>query len=164
VAVATAADGTTVKDIRSQIKATVSSITTVDLAGISRIEELFAVVLAAAAMILFVALTLNERRLEFASMAAAGLSLRSLAVFVWSEAALILIVGLALAAGLGTLLSYMLVAMLTHVFDPPPDTLAVPWVFLAALTGAAVGGAALAVTFGAHSLKRLPLGTILREQ
>jgi putative ABC transport system permease protein len=43
VAQATAADGTTVKDITSQVAATVSSITTVDLTGISRIEEVFVV-------------------------------------------------------------------------------------------------------------------------
>ena len=46
VAQATAADGTTVKDITSQVAATVSSITTVDLTGISRIEEVFVVILA----------------------------------------------------------------------------------------------------------------------
>ena len=42
---------------------------------------------------------------------------------------------LLLAAGLGWLLAQMLVAMLTHVFDPPPDHLAIPWGFLAALGG-----------------------------
>ena len=38
---------------------------------------------------------------------------------------------IALAALLGWLLAEMLVAMLQHVFDPPPDHLAVPWAFLA---------------------------------
>jgi hypothetical protein len=33
--------------------------------------------------------------------------------------------GLVLAAGLGWLLSLMLVAMLQHVFDPPTDHLAI---------------------------------------
>ena len=49
---------------------------------------------------------------------------------------------LALAALLGWLLAEMLVAMLQHVFDPPPDRLAVPWVFLGGLGGAAVAGGA----------------------
>ena len=43
-----AADGTTVKNIASRPRRPSSSITTVDLTGISRIEEVFAVVLAAA--------------------------------------------------------------------------------------------------------------------
>src|SRR2546423_1791418 len=43
VAVATKAQGTVVKDIRAQTAQTVSSITTVDLSGISRIEEAFTI-------------------------------------------------------------------------------------------------------------------------
>jgi putative ABC transport system permease protein len=161
---ATASDGATVKDIRSQIAATVSSITTVDLTGISRIEEVFVVVLAAAAMILFVALALGERRQELATMAAVGARLNEMAAFIWSEAALILGAGLVLATVLGWLLSQMLVAMLTHVFDPPPDALAIPWTFLGGLAGAAAVGTLVAMAFAVHALKRLPLSSILREQ
>ena len=79
VAQATAADGTTVKDITSQLAATVSSITTVDLTGISRIEEVFVVVLAGAAMALFVTLAMGERRREFAVMAAVSATRREIA-------------------------------------------------------------------------------------
>jgi putative ABC transport system permease protein len=154
----------TVRDIHSQIAATVSSITTVDLAGISRIEEVFVVILAAAAMMLFVVLALGERRQELATMAAVGARLNEMAAFIWSEAALILGAGLALAAVLGWLLSKMLVAMLTHVFDPPPDTLAIPWAFLAGLAGAAALGLLVAMVFATQALKRLPLSSILREQ
>ncbi len=59
VAAATRTQGTLVKNIRQQTAQTVSSITTVDLAGISRIEEGFALALAAAAMALFVAVALG---------------------------------------------------------------------------------------------------------
>jgi putative ABC transport system permease protein len=164
VAAATASDGTQVKNIREQAAQTVSSITTVDLTGISEIEEAFAVVLAAAAMGLFVALGLAERRHEFATMAALGHSLRDIGAFLWSEAILVLGVGLALAAGLGWLLSEMLVAMLQHVFDPPPDALAVPWTFLVELAGAAVLATLAATALAARGLRRLPLGAILRER
>src|SRR4029077_526962 len=51
VAAATASAGTSVKDIRAQAAQTVSSITTVDLGGISRIEEAFALVLAAGGVV-----------------------------------------------------------------------------------------------------------------
>ena len=54
--------GASVKNIQQQVQQTTSSITTVDLNGISRIEQLFAVILAAAAMALFVALSMAERR------------------------------------------------------------------------------------------------------
>src|SRR4029077_11634014 len=126
VAAATAPFGVSVKDIRAQTAQTVSSITTVDLRGISRIEEAFVLVLAAAAMALFVGVGLAERQQELATMAALGASLRRAAAFLWSEAVLVLVPAVALAALLGWLLAEMLVAMLQHVFDPPPDRLAVP--------------------------------------
>jgi putative ABC transport system permease protein len=164
LAQATAAQGTIVRNITQQTQQTVSSITTVDLRGISHIEEAFTVALAAAAMALFVALAVIERRLEFATMAAVGAKLRSIAAFVWSEAVLVLVAALLLAAGLGTLLALMLVAMLQHVFDPPPDHLAVPWGYLGGLCGAALLAAGLAVFLSGRALRRLPLGRLLREQ
>jgi putative ABC transport system permease protein len=164
VAAATGRFGASVKDIREQTAQTVSSITTVNLRGISRIEEAFMLALAAGAMALFVAVNLAERRHELATMAALGASLRRAAAFLWSEAALVLVASLALAAVLGWLLAEMLVAMLRHVFDPPPDHLAVPWAFLAGLGGAAVIGCLAAAALAAMQIRRLPLGTILREE
>ncbi|MDX6495856.1 MAG: putative transport system permease protein, partial [Gaiellales bacterium] len=156
--------GASVKNIQQQVEQTTSSITTVDLNGISRIEQLFAVVLAAAAMALFVALSMAERRHEFAAMTAVGASLRDVGAFLWSEAAMVLGASLALAAGLGWLLSEMLVAMLQHVFDPPPDALTVPWQFLIELGLAAIVSGVLAVALTLRVLGRMRLGAILREQ
>jgi putative ABC transport system permease protein len=97
-------------------------------------------------------------------MAAVGVPLREIGTFVWSEAALVLGAAIALAIGLGWLLSEMLVAMLQHVFDPPPDSLAVPWGFLAGLGGAALLATLLAVALVARRLRGLELGAILREE
>ena len=152
------------KDIRRQTVETASSITTVDLRGISRIEEAFVLVLAAAAMALYVSVALAERRHELATMSALGASLSRTAAFLWSEAALVLAFSLALAAVLGWLLAEMLVAMLQHVFDPPPDRLAIPWAFLAGLGGAALAGGLIAAALAALQIRRMPLGAILREQ
>lgn len=164
VAAATRTDGAIVRNIDQQTQQTVSSITTVDLRGISHIEEAFTIALAAAAMALFVALAMIERRHEFATMAAVGARLRDVGAFVWTEAALVLTAGLVLAAGLGVLLALMLIAMLQHVFDPPPDQLAIPWAYLGELAGAAVAATALSVALTTTGLRRLPLGRLLREQ
>jgi putative ABC transport system permease protein len=164
IAAATKAAGTSVSDIRQQTAKTTSSITTVDLGGISRIEEAFALLLAAAAMALFVAVAVAERRQELATMAALGASLREIAAFLWTEAGLVLAGSLAFAAALGLLIAKMLVAMLQHVFDPPPDHLALPWTFLGGLTGAAIVGTLLAAALALHTIRRLPLGAILREE
>jgi putative ABC transport system permease protein len=164
IAAATHSDGTIVKNIRQQTLQTVTSITTVDLTGISRIEEAFAIALAAAAMGLFVAVGLAERRQELATMAALGASLGRVGAFIWSEAVLVFGAGLALAALLGWLMAEMLVAMLQHVFDPPPDHLAAPWAFLAGLGGAAALGTMLAVLIASYGVRRFALGAILREE
>lgn len=164
VAAAATDTGAMVKNIRQQSAQTASSITTVSLDDISRIEELFSIVLAAGAMGLFVALAVAERRHELATMAAVGASLRRIGAYVWTEAAIVLGASALLAIGLGWLLSKMLVALLTHAFDPPPDSLALPWAFLGELGGATLGATLIAVWLAGRRLRRLPLGRILREQ
>ncbi len=164
VADATRSDGTIVKNVTQQAQQTVSSITTVDLRGISKILEAFTVLLAAAAMALFIALEQSERRHEFATMAALGARLRDIRAFTWSEAGLVLLAGVLLAAGLGWLLSEMLIAMLQHAFDPPPDQIAIPWRYLAELLAASVIGTAVATGIAAAAQARMRLGAILREQ
>jgi putative ABC transport system permease protein len=115
-------------------------------------------------MVLFVATAVSERRHELATMASVGASLRTLGAFVWSEALLVLGAAGILAAGLGWLVARMLVAMLTHVFDPPPDALAIPWGFLSLLGGAAVLATVLAIVLSRRLLDRLDLGALLRER
>jgi putative ABC transport system permease protein len=58
----------------------------------------------------------------------------------------------------------VLVAMLTHVFDPPPDTMAIPWRYLLELAGATLVTALVTLAYVAGRLRRMPLGRILREQ
>jgi putative ABC transport system permease protein len=164
VAAATAPFGSEVKNIDQQTAQTATSITTVDLTGISHLEEAFAIVLVAAATGIFVLGAVAERRHEFATMTAIGASLRQVTAFVWSEVGMVLIAGAVLAAGLGWLLARMLVAMLTHVFDPPPDHLAVPWGFLALLYGVALLAGVAGSTIARRAIGRLPLGRILRER
>jgi putative ABC transport system permease protein len=115
-------------------------------------------------MILFVTVAVAERRRELAAMAALGARVNDLAAFIWTEAALVVSGGVALAALLGWLLAEMLVAMLQHVFDPPPDHLAVPWGFLVTLGAAAVLATLVAALVARRTVARMPLGAILREE
>jgi putative ABC transport system permease protein len=115
-------------------------------------------------MALFVTLTISERRHEFATMAALGASLRDIGLFVWTEVAVVLGAALLLAAVLGWLVSLMLVAMLQHVFDPPPSQLTVPWMFLAALAVSALAAGTIAAFLTIRGIGRMPLGAILREE
>ena len=120
--------------------------------------------LAAAAMALYVGIALVERRQELATMAALGKRARDVVAFVWSELLLILVAAASLAAVLGVLMASMLIAMLQHAFDPPPDRLALPWGSFAALLAVTVGGAIVATAFAFVTVRRMPLGTVLREE
>jgi putative ABC transport system permease protein len=164
VAAGVTAKGAVVKNISDQATQTASSITTVGLRGISRIEEAFALLLAAGALILYSVMAFAERRQELATMAALGKRPRSIARFIWTEIVLIVVVAAALASVLGWILAEMLIAMMQHAFDPPPDHLAIPWGFLGALTLVVVAGAALAALVAERSVARMPLGAVLREE
>jgi putative ABC transport system permease protein len=135
-----------VTDIQSGRALIGSSLTAVDLAGLTRVELGFAVVLAIAAAGLTLALGMVERRRTFALAAALGSRLEQLAAFVWSEAGVVGGIGIVLGAVASWAVTEMLVGVLTGVFDPPPSTLAVPWPYIvavAALALAAIAAAAL---------------------
>lgn len=139
----------TVTDL-SQTRAGVgSSLTSVDLAGLTRIELAFAVALAAGAGGAVLALGLTERRRTFAVATVLGATRQQLRGMVLAETAAVAFGGLAGGALIGWIQAQMLVKVLTGVFDPPPSALSLPWPYLgltllatlAALTAAALHGA-----------------------
>jgi putative ABC transport system permease protein len=130
---------TTVTDISAARGKVGSSLTAVGLAGLTRIELGFALVLAGAAAGLVLALGLTERRRAFSIAAALGATRRHLTGFVAGEAAVVCGPALLLGGTLGFGLSQLLVVVLTGVFDPAPDRLTVPWVYLAVLVAATLG-------------------------
>ena len=107
-----------------------SSLTAVDLHGLTAVELAFALPLVAGALGLVFALGLTERRRSFSILLALGANARQLGAFLWSEALFIYAIGLVAGLAIGWLLAWVLVKLMTHVFDPPPDVLAVPWAYL----------------------------------
>ncbi len=139
-------EGPTVTAIGAARSSVGSSLTSVDLGGLTRVELVFALVLAAAAGALVFALGLAERRRSVSIATALGASGRQLRGLALSEAAAVASGGAIAGIIVGGLLSQMLVSVLTGLFDPPPAVLAVPWGYLAitgAIAGAAIGVAAL---------------------
>ncbi|MCX5319893.1 ABC transporter permease [Streptomyces sp. NBC_00120] len=144
----------TVTDL-TQTRGTVgTSLTSVDLAGLTRIELAFAVLLAAGAGGLVLALGLAERRRTFAIAAVLGARNGQLRGMVLTEALLLATGGLAGGALIGWALSEMLVKVLTGVFDPPPASLSVPGAYLALTAGAAVAAVLAAALNGIRSAGR----------
>lgn len=70
--------------------------------------------------------------------------------------------GLAAGALLAALLSQVLVKVLTGVFDPPPDALAVPWPYLAAVAVVVTTAVGAACALALRLLRR-PAVTVLRD-
>jgi putative ABC transport system permease protein len=156
------ASGAVVQDIDTQLKITLSGLTAVDLSGLTRLELAFAFILAAAASGLVLALGLVERRRTFAIAAALGARSRQLASFVWSEAIFVTVGGIVLGALAGWGLSFMIIKILTGVFDPPPAHLFVPWVYLTAL-GAVTCATIVAAGSGVIRSMRRPAADIVRD-
>jgi putative ABC transport system permease protein len=155
--------GPTVTDLSTTRRLVGSSLTAVDLTGLTRVELGFALALAVAACGLALALGFAERRRTFAIAGALGAGRRQLASLVWSEAAVMVVGGLGLGAVGGWTLAHMLVKVLTGVFDPPPSHLQVPWTYLCGVVGAGVVAAAAAAGAAVRSARRAPL-SVLRER
>jgi putative ABC transport system permease protein len=156
------ASGAVVQDIQSQLKITLSGLTTIDLSGLTRLELAFAFILAVAASGLVLILGLAERRRMFAITAALGARSRQLASFIWAEAIFVTLGGAVLGILSGWGLSFVIVKILTGVFDPPPPHLFTPWAYLAAL---AVVTAVAIVVAGASVIRsvRQPTMDIIRD-
>ena len=122
-----------------------SSLTAVDLHGLTRLELAFAIVFVAAATGLVMALGLAERRRTFTILSALGAKPGQLGAFLWSEGLLILVSGSLIGVVLGFGVAEMLVKVLKGVFDPPPESISVPWLYLALLALAAAISTGVAV-------------------
>lgn len=122
-----------------------SSLTAVDLSGLTTIELGFSVVMAAAAAGLMLALGFVERRRNFAILSAVGAKPRQLAAFLWSEGLLIVVGGIMFGLASGLMTAWMLVKLLTGVFDPPPEALSIPWTYLVVVLGLVIASVVVAV-------------------
>jgi putative ABC transport system permease protein len=151
-----------VTDIQTSRKVVGSSLTALDLSGLTKVELGFAVALATGASGLLMALVLAERRRTFTIAAALGARAGQVASFARSEAAFVSVAGLLAATGAAWMLAEVLVRVLTGVFDPAPAHLAVPWGYLVTVIALALvaAGAAAEITVRAS---RRPVAEGLRD-
>lgn len=121
-----------------------SSLTSVNLTGLTRIELVFALVMIAGSAGLMLALGLAGHRNACAVLTAVGARPRQVSGLIWSEALLLIVAGPLIGLPAGWLIAKLLVKLLTGVFDPPPEALVLPWPYLTAVV--AVGVAVVATT------------------
>jgi len=154
--------GARVTDIGSTQRVVSSSLTAINLQGLTSLELAFAVLLVAGATGLVLALGLAERRRTFAILAALGAKRDQLGAFLWTEGLLIQIGGGAIGLALGFGVAQVLVTMLTGVFDPPPEFLSVPWTYLVLLVATAFASMVFAV-LAAQMASRRPVVETMRD-
>lgn len=141
----TADPGLQVKDVGSAAHLIGSSLTAVDLSGLTKIELTFALAMAVAAAGLMLGLGFVDRRRSFAILSAIGAKPRQIAAFLWSEGLLVALGGVVFGVFTGLTMAWMLVKLLTGVFDPPPEALAFPVVYLVLLLALLLLSIAVAV-------------------
>lgn len=139
------APGLQVKDIGTVAHIIGSSLTAVDLSSLTRIELTFAVIMAAAAAGLMLALGFMDRRRNFAILKVIGAKPAQMAGFLWAEGILVAAGGIAFGMASGIATAWMLVKLLTGVFDPPPEALAIPWAYVAGTLGLMIASIVAAV-------------------
>ena len=128
-----------------------SSLTAVDLRALTRLELAFGLLLMAAASGLVLGLGFAERRRTFAILAALGAKPGQIGAFLRAEGLLVTTAGVVFGLLTGFGVASILVVMLAGVFDPPPETIAIPSGYLIAV----VIGAAMAAIAAVLSFERL---------
>lgn len=127
-----------------------SSLTAVDLSGLSAIEGIFAVLFVAMATGLTLWLGQSERARSNAILLSLGASQAGVRSFLWSEGLAMLGAGTLFGAPIGAAAAWILVRLLGGVFDPPPETLAAPWSYLAIVAVGGVGATFAAILAQGH--------------
>jgi putative ABC transport system permease protein len=146
-----------VADITTTRGSVGSSLTAVDLAGLTRVELGFGLCLAAAGGGLVLGLRLTDRRRTFAIAGALGATRRQLRAFVAAEALVLIVGALVTGTALSWAVSRMLVSVLNGVFDPPPAGLSVPWTYLGATALTAIGAISAISLITVQRARRAPL-------
>jgi putative ABC transport system permease protein len=117
-----------------------------DLSGLSRLELGFGILLALACSGLAVVGGLVERRRALVLLAALGATPRQRGRFLAGEARAMVVAGVLGGAMIGTTIAYLLIKVLTGIFDPAPASPTVPWSYLALLVSLVAGVTVLAVS------------------
>ncbi|HKN30337.1 MAG TPA: FtsX-like permease family protein [Roseiarcus sp.] len=139
------ATGLKTTDLSQAVHAIGSSLTAVDLRGLGAVELVFAVLFAAMATGLTLWLGQSERARANAILLSLGASHSEVRSFLWSEGLVMLGAGLLFGAPTGAAAAWMLVRLLSGVFDPPPEALSIPWTYLAFVLCGAIAATIAAI-------------------
>ena len=141
-----------------------SSLASLNLRGLGRLESLYTVLMSGAGVAIFTFGLLLQRRKEYVTMRALGMRMSQVRTLVLGEAGTVAALSLVLGSLVGVGMAILFVQILTPLFTIPPTSLAVPAAQLALLGAAVVGATAAAVLVAGSTLRRLSLVELLREE
>jgi putative ABC transport system permease protein len=168
VASALAAQYQNVMPVRIQttlnvIKTETSSLTSLNLGGLGRMEMLYTVLVTSLGLAIFLLAMVNERQREFGAMRALGANLGHLRRFLFAEAATIGGLSLVIGAVVGVALAFLLVMLLGVIFTIPAHWLALPGLELLGLAALVISGMTTSALLSARRLASLKVVEALRE-
>ena len=141
-----------------------SSLASLNLRGLGRLESLYTVLMSAAGVAIFTFGLLLQRRKEYVTMRALGMKMSQVRTLVLGEAGTVAGLSLVVGSLVGVGMAILFVQILTPLFTIPPTSLAVPAAQLALLGAAVVGATAAAALVAGNTLRRLSLVELLREE
>ena len=141
-----------------------SSLASLNLRGLGRLESLYTVLMSAAGVAIFTFGLLLQRRKEYVTMRALGMRMSQVRTLVLGEAGTVAGLSLVLGSLVGLGMAILFVQILTPLFTIPPTSLAVPAAQLGLLGAAVVGATAAAALVAGSTLRRLSLVELLREE
>ncbi len=155
--------GLSVQSIHEVAVQLATSITSINLTDLLRLEWAYIILITSLGMMIFLLGIFGERRREYAVLEALGASRAQVRSFLIAEAGLGGLIGLSIGVIVGFPLGQVFVSVLTALFDPPPSHPYIPWVDLSVLLGLSILGILAGMALVAIRLKRLQPAQLLRE-
>lgn len=152
-----------ISNIETVVKAESSSLTSLNLGGLSRMELFYTLLVTSVGLAIFLLAMINERQREFGAMRALGANLSHLRRFLFIEAATIGGLSLVIGALVGVGLAFLLILLLGVIFTIPARGLSIPTVELLLLGLLVLMGMIASALISARRLATLKVIEALRE-
>jgi putative ABC transport system permease protein len=152
-----------IQSTENVIKAETSSLTSLNLGGLGKMEMLYTVLVTSLGLAIFLLAMVNERQREFGAMRALGANLGHLRRFLFAEAFTIGGLSLVIGAVVGVVLAFLLVMLLGVIFTIPAYGLALPSLELLGQAALVIIGMIVSTLVSARRLASLKVVEALRE-
>jgi len=141
-----------------------TSLAGLSLTGLGRVENLYTLLIAGLAIVIFVVALLVQRNGERAVMRALGLARRRVHAVILGEATVVLLVSVLVGLVIGVPMAFMFVQILRRIFVVPPSSLTFPTSTVLLLAAVLIVSLALSAALIAAALRRMRLVELLRQE